>query len=265
MLRILALTLAMLLAWPGTRGAAAEPAGMAAALQQVTLTHRLVKFSCLMMKGAGAPIYAEQITSSADALGAGWADLADHAIVVPDRTMARGDIVLKSARQIGAGDFHSVPVSLLLEAARDVSHDLMQMSAQTAAPAHLGTKAEYYRAVLLARAASQALQRDMCLIATGLASDQAQALFADRVAAFEVQVHGLLHGDAARGLQKAPDIHVKVTLGKIQSKWKTLLPLLTTAADGAAVALRDVQLASVLGDAILANFDHIATRLDDRT
>ncbi len=109
---------------------------------------------------------------------------------------------------------------------------------------------------------SQKFQRDLCLFLTDLAPEDAASVFSDDIDHFEHALAQLIEGDRAAGMAAAPNIHIKVTLGKVFAKWKTLKPILQTAASGDVLDPRDAQLASVLGDAMLANLDEVSARFE---
>lgn len=166
-------------------------------------------------------------------------------------------MLTKSAQQIVAGDRHSVPVTLLLNTNPALAAHYSQMRYRATSDVPAKYRGSYAMLHEL-RVVSQAFQRDLCLFLTELASAGADRAMVERIAYFETSLNTLILGDEANGLVAAPNIHIKVTLGKVAAKWKTLEPILSSAASGGPMDPRDVQLASVLGDAILKNFDQIS-------
>ena len=112
------------------------------------------------------------------------------------------------------------------------------------------------------RIASQAFQRDLCLYLTDLASKAMAHDLSVRMDFFANTLAALLVGDATRSVVPPPNIHIKITLRKIESKWRTLAPILGAAAKGQLLDARDAQLASVLGDAMLRDLDAIVARFE---
>lgn len=238
--------------------AADEMATVSGLADQEVLVHRTTKSVCLLFVGAQTPVHAENVAVSVREL---------HALLSAMGTQTDADVRLveeieiltKSAQQIVAGDRHTVPVTLLLKANPMLASHYSQMRYRAEAKVPDMYRGSY--AVLHElRVVSQAFQRDLCLFLTDLASTGAERAMIERIAYFEASVAALISGDRATGLVAAPNIHIKVTLGKVAAKWNTLQPILSSAASGDPIDPRDVQLASVLGDAILANLDQISDR-----
>ncbi|MEM8653331.1 MAG: hypothetical protein AAGF36_01185 [Pseudomonadota bacterium] len=236
----------------------AEPAALRGLADQAVLVHRVTKSACLILAGAQAPLHTEDVAQSTTELLQGVSSKPQR----PDETdtLAREVRTLtQSARQIAAGDHHSAPVTLLLRA----NPHLAQRYARLQARAPSAVKAQHrgsYMRVHVLRVVSQAFQRDLCLFRTDLEARSARDHMFDQINFFETSIDYLIVGNADAGFGPAPDIHIKITLGKVLSKWKTLRPILAQAAAGLPVDQRDIMLASVLGDAILANLDEISDR-----
>lgn len=222
---------------------------------QAVLVHSITKSACLMLGGAQFPVHADNVETSSAQLLRLSAEMAlqaetSEAVLQDIETLAR------SAQQIAAGDHHTVPVTLLLKSNPRLASRFTAL--KTDAPvavrdAYQGS----YSLVQTLRVTSQAFQRDLCLFMIDLAPPGASVSLTVDIAFFERSLEQLMSGDLRAGLVAAPNIHIKVTLGKIVGKWKTLEPILAAAASGQPIDPRDVQLASVLGDAILKNLDEI--------
>ncbi|WP_299153521.1 hypothetical protein [uncultured Tateyamaria sp.] len=245
---------------------AAQPVSMVHVLDQVVLTHRIAKSACLVLMGAEADIHAEDIERSSTALDAGLERLLATS-GAEDRNQIKslrdiGHTMSLSAKQVAAGDMHTVPAGLLLRFNPIVSNTLGDIASRTSVPTALKEMRSAYRAVHRMRAISQQVQRDLCLLETDLAWSGAADVMADHIVEFEQTLEDLIDGNPARSIIKAPSIHIKITLGKVASKWVTLAPILRQAARDDPVDMRDIQLASVLGDAILRNLNDVAVRFD---
>lgn len=245
-------------ATPAAAGGQTNVRGLA---DQAVLVHRITKSVCLLFVGAQTPVHAEDVAASVAELNR----LSSATVANPDTD---GDLasevatLTKSAQQIVAGDRHTVPVTLLITTNPTLASRYSQMRYRAAS--EVASKYRNSYAVLHElRVVSQAFQRDLCLFLTDLASTGAERAMIERIAYFKVSLDALTFGDHAAGLEAAPNIHIKVTLGKVAAKWKTLEPILSAAASGTEIDPRDVQLASVLGDAILKNFDQISDRFLD--
>ncbi|APX10772.1 hypothetical protein BWR18_02980 [Tateyamaria omphalii] len=225
---------------------------------QAVLVHRVTKSVCLLFVGSSTSVHLDDVAESSARLMArsgtlGIMAAADLKLAADVATLTR------SARQIAAGDRHTVAVSLLLKTNPVLSSRYREKRAhaQSDVPAEFHGS---FAAVQDLRVLSQKFQRDLCLFLTDLALDGAAGALSDDIVSFEQALEQITKGDAAAGLVAAPNIHIKVTLGKVAAKWKTLKPILLAAARGEAVDSRDAQLASVLGDAMLANLDDISDR-----
>jgi hypothetical protein len=247
---VMAMVFGMCLCVPVARADAVTVRTLA---DQGVLVHRITKSVCLLLVGAETPVHAQDVEDSSEQLvQLATFDTTDH-------LMADIDTLVKSARQIAAGDRHSVPVNLLLRTNPVLADAFGQMADAAGAavqPAHRGS----YVRVQELRVTSQAFQRDLCLFLTGLSPDGAGELMAERVTFFAQSLDHLVTGLPADGLVAAPNIHIKITLGKVAGQWKTLEPILRAAAAGAPIDSSDAKIASVLGDAILKNFDEITDR-----
>ncbi|MBY5934156.1 type IV pili methyl-accepting chemotaxis transducer N-terminal domain-containing protein [Tateyamaria omphalii] len=225
---------------------------------QAVLVHRVTKSVCLLFVGASTSVHLDDVAESSARLMArsgtlGVVGAVDLALAQDVATITR------SARQIAAGDRHTVAVSLMLRTNPVLSSRYRQKREN--APASVGSEFRgSYALVQELRVLSQKFQRDLCLFLTELAPDDAHHALADDIVRFDQAIEQLISGDTAAGLAAAPNIHIKVGLRKVAAKWATLKPILLTAADGDMPDPRDVQLASVLGDAMLTNFDDVSDR-----
>ncbi|WP_299284663.1 hypothetical protein [uncultured Tateyamaria sp.] len=245
---------------------AAQPVSMVQVMDQAVLTHRIAKSACLVLMGAEAQIHADDIEASSTALDAGLERLLATS-AGEDRNQIKslrdiGHTMSVSAKQVAAGDLHTVPAGLLLRFNPIVSDTLGDIASGATVPAALHEMRPAYRAVHRMRAVSQQVQRDLCLLETDLAWSGAAKVMTVHIVEFEQTIDDLMNGNPDKSIIKAPNIHIKVTLGKVASKWTTLAPILEQAARGDPVDMRDIQLASVLGDAILRNLNDVAARFD---
>ncbi|WP_299046097.1 hypothetical protein [uncultured Tateyamaria sp.] len=225
---------------------------------QAVLVHRITKSACMLFVGAETPVHAQDVIASSEML----TTLSVWLAMDPDASepmLTELETYTRSARQIAAGDRHTVPVTLLLLGNPSLAaryRERWQSAPSDVEERHRAS----YALVQELRVASQAFQRDLCLFLTNLTPEGAGAILATDIAEFSDALVRLVEGDVETGIVPAPNIHIKITLGKVASKWKTLEPILSGAASGAPVDSRNAQLASVLGDSILANFDEISDR-----
>lgn len=243
----------------GIQSVRAEPVTVRMLADQTVLMHRVTKSVCMVLFGAQTPVHVQDIFSSTEQLARTSEQLRKDANFT-DAMFAGVDVLSKSARQIAAGDRHSVPLTLLLR----INPELARSFGQIKVGARSSVGAQYRGSFLLVqdlRVVSQAFQRDLCLVLTDLAPQGAGDIMAQQVDAFAVSLSTLVTGDVDIGVVAAPNIYIKTTLGKVVGKWKTLEPILSAAAAGQPIDPRDAQLASVLGDAILKNLDEITDRL----
>ncbi|MEX0370248.1 MAG: hypothetical protein AB3N09_06420 [Tateyamaria sp.] len=250
-----------LLIWLIAPGLAAAPPVVSDLADQAVLVHRITKSACLMVSGADTPVHGEDVAASTAALSAltqGSTGIIDGP--VPLRRNV--DVLNRSALQIAAGDRHSVPFALMLRMNMQLSQHYSDLRARSIA-AEPAPHAAAHALVHELRVASQAFQRDLCLYLTDLATPMVAHDMDARLAFFGHSVSALLAGDPDQSVPPPPTIHIKIALGKVESKWRTLEPILAQASSGHAIEPRDAQLASVLGDAILRNLDEIADRFQN--
>ncbi|WP_189371800.1 hypothetical protein [Tateyamaria omphalii] len=169
------------------------------------------------------------------------------------------ETLTRSAQQIVAGDRHTVPVTLLIRTNPRLAARYSQMRYNATSDV-AGKYRGSYAVVHELRVVSQAFQRDLCLFLTDLAASGADRAMTERIAYFSQSLQALVIGDPEARMIAVPNVHIKVTLGKVAAKWKTLEPILSAAASGDPIDPRNVQLASVLGDAMLENLDQISDR-----
>ncbi|KIC50973.1 type IV pili methyl-accepting chemotaxis transducer N-terminal domain-containing protein [Tateyamaria sp. ANG-S1] len=227
---------------------------------QAVLVHRVTKSVCLLFVGATMEVHLKDVADSSARLMARSGTLG---IVAAADLSLSADIatLTSSARQIAAGDRHSVAVRLLLRKNPVLSSRYADK--RTDALSGVADQLDGSYALLQEmRVLSQKFQRDLCLFLTDLAPADAAGAVSSDIAMFEKALDQLVNGDAAAGLVAAPNIHIKVTLGKVMAKWQTLKPILTAAAAGEVPDPRNAQLASVLGDAILVNLDDVSDRFE---
>ncbi|WP_299550499.1 hypothetical protein [uncultured Tateyamaria sp.] len=237
---------------------AGEPATVRGLADQAVLVHRITKSVCLLFVGAQTPVHAEDVAASVKELSLLSASVSMQSQANAHLSQEVATLT-KSAQQIVAGDRHTVPVTLLLKTNPTLAFHYSQMRYQALSQVPHKYRASY--AVLHElRVVSQAFQRDLCLFLTELAPTGAERAMIERISYFKASLDALIVGNAVTGLVAAPNIHIKVILGKVASKWNTLEAILSAAASGDMIDPRDVQLASVLGDAILENLDQISDR-----
>lgn len=235
--------------------------------EQAQRALRVAKSTCFVMSGSQSQLHAETALHEAQefeqmmkALIDGAADPALTAETDPALSTELSRIqrmsfgVTRSAEQIVSGDFHSVPMRLLLSRNQDVADGLLA-AARAAGPRYLeGDFSAEHQAALLHLAGQriliEELLRDLCYVRLSLGSAELPAQMIEKIAVFESINTALIEGDAVRGLSGAPNIGIKLGLGQVASKWVALRDLLAAAANGEALEVRDLQKASVIGETL---------------
>jgi hypothetical protein len=239
--------------------------------QQEQRAYRIAKAACLVMSGSQSDFQATSATQTAQAFDAGMQVLTqgDPAVTMaPESDLMRRqeleDIsrlskgMTRSSLQIAAGDFHTVPVSLLLIRNQIVADRIHLAMAHVYAPPE--QPIEWRNAIQQLQgqhALIEELLRDLCYARLSLGpADMAEQMRA-RMIRFEQVNAALIAGDAKLAVAKAPNISIKIALGQVDSKWISLRALLDAAANGAEQDVRDVQLASVLGETLTRRLDKL--------
>lgn len=227
--------------------------------EQAQRALRVAKSTCFVMSGSQSQLHAETALHEAQAfeqmmkaLIDGAADPALSTELSRIQRMSFG--VTRSAEQIVSGDFHSVPMRLLLSRNQDVADGLLA-AARAAGPRYLeGDFSAEHQAALLHLAGQriliEELLRDLCYVRLSLGAAELPAQMIEKIAVFESINTALIEGDAVRGLPGAPNIGIKLGLGQVASKWVALRDLLAAAANGEALEVRDLQKASVIGETL---------------
>ncbi|MEM8577965.1 MAG: hypothetical protein AAGF60_08965 [Pseudomonadota bacterium] len=240
----------------GVRADEVRPAALVS--NQVVHVHRIVKSACLVLSGAPPEVHLEDISTSSAAMRSGFQALSidsprsDGTLIASARR--DGDVLTRAALQIVAGDRHSVAVAQLLRKGPLVTARLEALSSLPGGA--------FLQAIHDVRVRSQRAQRDLCLLRIGLVGERAVRRLAADSAAIPDVLAGLQDGNRRLGLDRAPNIHIKVAIGKAASKWRSLAPIAQRAVDGDTLDLRDVQVASVLVDAMLGNLNEALGHFD---
>ena len=235
--------------------------------QQGQRALRIAKSACLVMSGSQSELHADAATETALEFDATMMRLIDgdaEGELAPEKDDARRQRLeqisrlsiglTRSSLQIAAGDFHTIPVSLLLvrnQRVADHMFEVLSEAAPTYAPAE--QPAEVRNAIGLLQeqhALIEELLRDVCYARLSLGPEDHGAQMIAKMRRFEAVNAALITGDVERGLSKAPNISIKIALGQVDSKWISLHALLNDAATGKEQDVRDVQLASVLGETL---------------
>lgn len=253
--------------------------------RQSMLAHRMTKSACLVMMGADAKVHSEVALGTAQefdqhmrVLIDGHPDLgvvAEHDGTLRsalERTQMYARGLTASAAQIASGDFHSVPVSLMISRNSAVTDQMASIRQATFERYSVEKQADgLAKTVHWAHeqnALIQELLRDLCFITLDISSVGATTAMLEKMVVFEDRSLLLKQGSSADGIVKAPNIHIKIELGKVITKWVKIKPYLEAAAAGETADLSDIQLAYVYGEAITGNLakilDHYTKLLETR-
>jgi hypothetical protein len=268
MIKTLSGLMVMLFTLAGTAMAQQDgPLRVTLLTEQALRTLRIAKSTCFVMSGSESQLHANATLKEArqfegvmQALIEGAAKPALGAEPDPKLKIALLRIqqmsfgFTRSASQIVSGDFHSVPMRLVLSRNQDVSDALLAAARDTGPryPDHKFSKEQQAALHHLAaqRVLVEELLRDLCYLRLAVGAADLAAAMRDKIAHFETVNIALIDGDPARGLPKAPNLSIKIALGQVASKWVSLRRPLVAASGGAPLDLRDLQLASVIGETL---------------
>ena len=245
--------------------------------RQSMLAHRMTKSACLVMMGANATVHSEVALTAAQEFEAHMQVLiaGDDAQNVQEEldhdlrtallfTQEFSLGLTASSAQIASGDFHSVPVGLMITRNSGVARQMEDIRSDTFAryssDFQNGDLAKTVHWANAQNALIQELLRDLCFITLDISGAGAKDALLEKLALFEARSVVLKEGSAAEGIVKAPNIHIKIELGKVISKWSKIKPYLEAAAVGKTSDLSDIQLAFVYGEAITDNLKKILDR-----
>jgi len=235
--------------------------------QQAQRALRIAKSACLVMSGSQSELHADAATETALDFEATMMRLIDGDVdgdLRPEKDATRRQRLMaissvskglnRSSLQIAAGDFHTIPVLLLLVRNQYVADQMFEILSE-AAPSYSPPEqlAEVRNAIGLLQAQHaliEELLRDVCYARLSLGPADHGSQMIAKIRKFEAVNAALITGDTKRGLFKAPNISIKIALGQVDSKWVSLHALLNDAATGKEQDVKDVQLASVLGETL---------------
>lgn len=168
-----------------------------------------------------------------------------------------------SASQVVSGDYHTVPVGLVLTRNQGVGRQMkINLWAATQRYSPLHQTSEIRNAIYqleLQRALVEELLRDICYARLNIGPRRLAAQMSEKMSRFEDINTSLLNGNAALGIGEAPNAGIKIGLGQVASKWISLRALLEAAVQGEAQDLRDVELASVIGNTMSGKLRKLIT------
>lgn len=248
--------------------------------RQSMRAYRMTKSVCLVMMGAQTQIHSDvairtslEFEDQMTALISGNTETGLEAEENPELQALFKDILTYaipmtiSARQVASGDFHAVPVSLLLQRHQMVSSQIETIWRQAAATysgqtVHEGGYLKTIEAAHRLNALSQEVLRDLCYIRLGLAKEETQHALAEKMERFGKLNKQLKDGDPAAGLITAPNIYIKIGYDKVASRWRTMKPILESAVAGEDIEIKDIQLASVMGESLIKQMNDILRRYE---
>lgn len=227
---------------------------------QPVLVYQMSKSVCLVMMGAQAQHNAETAFVVSQQIDAALRELRQDRATLGDGTELATELshlaagMTASARQIVSGDFHAVPMQILLDRHGAVTAQARQIwgelgeewSTEPSYQTYLTTLAGVYELDALA----QEVLLDLCFVRMDIKRAAKLASLPDKIARFELLAQALKLGDDSLGFSKAPNINAKFGYDKVTAKWKTLRSILDQALEGQALEVDDIQLASVMSDAI---------------
>ncbi|MGJ8627709.1 MAG: hypothetical protein ACSHXB_12185 [Sulfitobacter sp.] len=257
--------MAMILAGLPVQAQDSGAARLEALAQQMRRSYQIAKSTCLVMSGSQSELHSVAVVTISDEFQDVMTGLIDgdaaqglNAENDPDLRANLQEVQLNargltaSASQIVAGDFHSVPVGMLLIRNQEVA-DQIEYALMAAVPTYAPTSQSKEIGVSIRmlerqRARVEQLLRDLCYARLNIGpADLVEQMRAEMLR-FEQVNTALIIGDAELGVEKAPNISVKIALGQVESKWASLRALLEAAVQGGEQDVRDVQLASVIGE-----------------
>lgn len=245
-------------------GLAQDPSAIRQTLlfEQLHRNQRIGKSACMVMSGADSQLHSDATVDNAVAFSAVMGVIIDgdpatglapmppgpeRSALVEAAGFARG--LTLSAQQVAAGDLHAVPVGLILSRPAPVARRL-HIALEEIDPPEAGPPAAVQNAVRLLHQQNALLEeilKDFCHLRLSIGASDTAAQITQNMAVFMARNAALISGDTALGLDKAPNIKIKITLGQINSKWVSFESLLNPALAGEEMELRDAQLASVIG------------------
>ena len=231
--------------------------------EQLQRAQRIGKSACMVLSGADSQLHSDATIDNAVAFTGVMGSIidGDPALALPPmiagthRTalveierFSRG--LTLSAQQVAAGDMHAVPVGLILSRTGLVANrlhatlkDMRQSGKSITGPSANAIEILHQQNALL-----EEILKDFCHLRLSIGGSDAAAHITDNMASFMNMNAALIGGDSGVGLDKAPNIKIKITLGQINSKWVSFEGLLKAALGGEEMGLRDAQLASVIGE-----------------
>jgi hypothetical protein len=230
--------------------------------EQLQRTQRIGKSACMVLSGADSQLHSDATVDNAVAFSAVMAGIIDGDPAIGLPPMATGPQrsslieierfsrgLTQSAQQVAAGDLHAVPVGLILSRT-GATADRLQVALKDMRHSTAGQTVAVANAIQLLHQQNALLEeilKDFCHLRLSIGPLDTAAHITDSMALFIAVNAALISGDSTLGLDKAPNIKIKITLGQINSKWVSFEALLSAALAGEEMGLRDAQLASVIG------------------
>lgn len=213
------------------------------AARQRMLSQRMAKSACLSMVSVDAEVEARRAHEAATSFDAMLVSLADGDAdqgvlkeTYPDvraglaRTAALSSGLTASARQIAAGDLHTVVVWLM------VSRNLPTLNEMHATmelmEAHYGTAKidpGIAAAIVLAGRQgmlSQKMVKELCFLSIGIGGADVREALADTVDVFDTALHRLFRGGKNGALGGKPKPRQRGQLRAVKKSWKPMKQLL---------------------------------------
>lgn len=244
--------------------------------QQVRRTFIIAKSACLVLSGSTVQAHSEiayiEAAEFTDVLEGLINGDAERGVEAEQDAVLRSELeavqlyalgLTVSVLQVVSGDFHTVPVAIVLNRNKDIAHQL-ENALVAAIPKYTpkGQKVEITNAIQLLhsqRALIEELMRDLCYARGGLGPRTLGAEMLEKMSKFEMINTALINGEIALGLAKAPNINIKIGLGQVASKWHSLRALLEDSVQGEDQDVRDVELASLIGDTLSQKIKSLIT------
>ncbi|OAN78113.1 hypothetical protein A8B82_10165 [Sulfitobacter sp. EhC04] len=213
------------------------------AARQRMLSQRMAKSACLSMVSVDSEVEARRAHEAATSFDAMLVSLADGDAeqgvlkeTYPDvraglaRTAALSSGLTASARQIAAGDLHTVVVWLM------VSRNLPTLSEMHATmelmEAHYGTAQidpGIAAAIVLAGRQgmlSQKMVKELCFLSIGIGGADVREALADTVGVFDTALHRLFRGGKDGALGGKPKPRQRGQLRAVKKSWKPMKQML---------------------------------------
>ena len=237
--------------------------------QQIRRAYVIAKSTCLVMSGTQAQQHSEVAFMESFEFQDIMTGLIEgdsaRGLTPEENADLRGDLeeiqayalgLTKSASQVVSGDFHTVPVGLILTrnqgVARQLKDTLLAATQRYSPPDQSDEIRNAIYQLELQRALVEELLRDICYARLNIGPPTLGAQMSEKISQFENINASLVKGNAALGVGKAPNASIKIALGQAASKWISLRALLETAVRGETQDVRDVELASVIGNTMSA-------------